>query len=103
MIAIKLREAMETFKRRTGERMTYDILVEMTGIGHGTLRTIGSTDDYNATLGTVEKICRALGTNPGDLLEMIDGPPNSEPSPKKTEKKKKTTKTKKKKTTKKEK
>ncbi len=75
MIAIKLREAMESYKRRTGERMTYEILAERTGIGHGTLRTIGSRDDYNATLATVETICRALGATPGDLLEMIDDPP----------------------------
>ena len=79
MIAVKLREAIETYKRRTGERMTYDILSEKTGIGHGTLRTIGSRDDYNATLSTLEKICRALGVCPGDLLELIDDPPKSKP------------------------
>jgi DNA-binding Xre family transcriptional regulator len=86
MIAIKLREAMETYKRRTGERMTYDILAENTGIGHGTLRTMGSRDDYNATLVTLEKICRALEVTPGDLLELIDDPPK--PKPKPTSKKK---------------
>ena len=75
MIAIKLREAMEAYKRRTGQRMTYDILAEKTGIGHGTLRTIGSRDDYNATLVMLEKICRALDVTPGDLLELIDDPP----------------------------
>ena len=85
MIAIKLREAMETYKRRTGKRMTYDILAENTGIGHGTLRTMGSRDDYNATLVTLEKICRALEVTPGDLLELIPDPPK----PKRASKKKK--------------
>ncbi len=84
MIAIKLREAMEAYKRRTGKRMTYDILADNTGIGHGTLRTMGSRDDYNATLVTLEKICRALEVTPGDLLELIDDPPK----PKRTTKKK---------------
>ena len=84
MIAIKLREAMEAYKRRTGKRMTYDILADNTGIGHGTLRTMGSRDDYNATLVTLEKICRALEVTPGDLLEMIA----DQPKPKRVTKKK---------------
>ena len=77
MIAIKLREAMEAYKRRTSERMTYDILAEKTGIGHGTLRTIGSRDDYNATLATLEKICWALDVTPADLLELVDDRPKA--------------------------
>ena len=77
MIAIKLREAMEAYKRRTSKRMTYDILVEKTGIGHGTLRTIGSRDDYNATLELIEKLCLALEVTPGDLLEITPDPPKS--------------------------
>lgn len=75
MIAIKLREAMESYKRRTGERVTYDILAKKTGIGHGTLRTIGSRDDYNATLEVIAKLCRALEVSPGELLELVDDTP----------------------------
>jgi DNA-binding Xre family transcriptional regulator len=75
MIAIKLREAMETYKRRTGRRMTYQILAERTGIGHGTLRIIGSRDDYNATLRLIEKLCLALNVTPGDLLEIMPQKP----------------------------
>ncbi len=85
MIAIKLREAIEAYKRRTGQRMTYDILAEKTGIGHGTLRTIGSRDDYNATLAMLERICWALDVTPADLLELID----DRPTPNRTKKKKK--------------
>lgn len=83
MIAIKLREAMEAYKRRTGERMTYDILAQKTGIGHGTLRTIGSRDDYNATLELIEKLCLALDATPGDLLELIKAPPKAKRKTKK--------------------
>lgn len=83
MIAIKLREAMETYKRRTGERMTYNILADKTGIGHGTLRTMGSRDDYNATLATLEKVCWALDVPPGDLLELIPDPPKPKPTSRK--------------------
>ena len=87
MIAIKLREAIETYKRRTDERMTYEILAERTGIGHGTLRTIGSRDDYNATLVTLEKICMALDVTPGNLLEIIPDRPKSKRKAKKKKKK----------------
>ncbi len=83
MIAIKLREAIEAYKRRTGQRMTYDILAEKTGIGHGTLRTIGSRDDYNATLATLEKICWALDVTPADVLELIDDRPKGKRGAKK--------------------
>lgn len=83
MIAIKLREAMEAYKRRTGNRMTYAILADRTGMAEGTLRIMGSRDDYNATLATLEKICRTLDVTPGDLLELIDDPPKRKRTAKK--------------------
>ncbi len=84
MIAIKLREAMEAYKRRTGKRMTYKILAEMSGVAQPTLHSIGSRDDYNATLATIEKICRALDVPLHDMLEMIDDPPKRKRTNKKT-------------------
>ena len=84
MIEIRLREAMEASKRRTGNRVTYRTLADMSGIAKQTLHTIGSRDDYNATLETIEKLCRALDVTPGDLLELIDDPPK----PKRRSKKK---------------
>ncbi len=53
------------------------MLAERTGIAHGALRIIGSRDDYNATLATLKKICRALGVTPADLLGLIDDPPRA--------------------------
>jgi DNA-binding Xre family transcriptional regulator len=73
----QLREAMEAYRRRTGERMTYKVLAERTGIAHGTLQIMGSQLGYNATLATLEKICRALTVDFGDLLELIDEPPKA--------------------------
>ena len=85
MIAIKLREAMQAYKRNHGEKMTYKILAERTGIAQGTVSNIGSRDNYNATLATIEKICIALEVSPGELLEIIKDPPKR----KRTSKKKK--------------
>ena len=66
---------METYRRRTAERLTYESLAKLTGIAQTTLQSIGCRDDYNATLATVEKICRALEVPLQDMLEMIDDPP----------------------------
>ncbi len=75
MVAIKLREVIQAYKRRTGERMTYQILSERTGIAKGTLEVIGKRLGYNATIATLEKICLALSVDFGDLLEIIPDPP----------------------------
>ena len=75
MIVVKLREAMEAYRRRTGKRITYGRLAESTGIALGTLQQIGSRLDYHPTLANVEKLCRALDVPLHDMLEMIDDPP----------------------------
>ena len=75
MIRLKLREAMERYRLRTGQRLTYSGLAKLSGVGEGTLSSIGSRPGYNVTIETIEKICRALGVTPGDLLEVIDDPP----------------------------
>ncbi len=75
MIRVRLREAMEAYRLRTGQRLTYAKLAEMSGVAEGTLNSIGSRLAYNVTLASVEKICRALEISFHDLLEMIDDPP----------------------------
>lgn len=69
--------------------MTYAKLSQETGIAEITLRKAGSKLGYRMSMASIEKICRALQATPGDLLELIDDPPEPEPSPKKTKKKKK--------------
>ena len=83
MIRVKLREAMEAYRLRTGERLTYAKLAEMSGVAEGTLNSIGSRLGYNVTVATVEKLCRALEVSFHDLLEMIDDPPKAKRGPKK--------------------
>ena len=71
-IIIKLREVVEAYKRRTGERMTYEILAERTGLAKGTFRNIGSRRKSGANLSTIAQICGVLGISPGDLLEVVE-------------------------------
>jgi len=80
MIVVKLREAMQVYRARTGERMTYARLARVTGVARATLETIGSRPGYNTTLGTIEKICRALGCGLEDLLELREGGRPNRPS-----------------------
>ena len=69
-IRVKLREAMEDYRQRTGKRMTYELLSERTGLSRATLESLASRESYNTTLSTIEKLCSALGCEPADLLEL---------------------------------
>lgn len=71
MIRVRLRHVMEEYRRRTGERMTYERLASLTGIARWTLESIASRDTYDTRLSTIAKLCRALGCQPGDILELI--------------------------------
>lgn len=70
MIRVKLREAMESHRHRTGERMTYERLAQLTGLSRQTLESLASRPGYNSTLDTIAKLCRALDCVPGDLLVL---------------------------------
>jgi DNA-binding Xre family transcriptional regulator len=73
MIRINLRKAMEDYQRRTGVRLTYPILSKRTSISVDTLQSIAARPGYNTRLSTIERLCRALGCGPGDLLELTRG------------------------------
>jgi putative transcriptional regulator len=79
VIQIKLREMMKDYRRRTGERMTYDRLAERTGLSQATLASLASRDAYDTRLSTIEKLCRALGCTPGELLDLGTDEANAAP------------------------
>jgi DNA-binding Xre family transcriptional regulator len=70
VLQVKLREAMEEYRRRTGERMTYGLLAKRTGLSTATLESLGTRYTYNTRLSTIEKLCTVLGCQPGDLLAL---------------------------------
>lgn len=69
MIRVKLREAMDNYRLSTGETLTYRDLARLTGLSQQTVESIASRPGYNATLITVDKLCRVLCCQPCDLLE----------------------------------
>lgn len=70
-IRVRLREVLEAYASKTGQKMTYEALAAATGISMATLQSLGSRPTYNATLATIGRLCRALECPPGDLLEMV--------------------------------
>ena len=72
MIRVKLREAMDSYRQRTGQKLTYELLAQQTGIALTTLQSLAARPGYNTRLNTIEKICVALKCSPSDLLEMSD-------------------------------
>lgn len=69
-MVVKLREAMDAYRRRTGERLTYDALSARTKISVATLQSLAARPGYNTRLSTIEKLCRQLSCSPGELLEL---------------------------------
>lgn len=73
MLRIKLREAMEAHRQRTGVRLTYESLASVSGLAISTIQSMAARPHYNTRLSTIEKLCIALGCLPGDLLELGEG------------------------------
>jgi DNA-binding Xre family transcriptional regulator len=59
---------MEAYRRRTGERMTYYNLAKKTGLARSTIESVATRKGYNASLATIDRLCWALGCQPGELL-----------------------------------
>ena len=73
MLRIKLRDAMNAYKERTGERLTYETLALKTGLKIATIQAISSREGYNTRLSAIDKLCEVLGCQPGDLMEWVPG------------------------------
>lgn len=69
-LRIRLRECVDKYERRSGETLSYPELAERAGLSANTVKKISNTKQrYNATLDTVERLCKALGVTPAELLE----------------------------------
>ena len=87
VIVIKLKEAMLAYGRRSGARLSYEDVSDMTGIPTETLRSIGGRPGYHCSVTRIEILCRALNVPLHDMLEMIDDPPKPQRPQKKRRKK----------------
>ena len=51
-------------------------LAQQTGIDHTTIGRLVSGESQGMRFGTLDKICEALGCEPGDLIVRADDPPS---------------------------
>ena len=72
MLKIRLREVMDAYRIRTGTRLTYEALAQASGLSVATIQSLAARPSYNTTLSTVERLCTALGCQPGNLLEFVN-------------------------------
>lgn len=77
MIVVKLREAMASYRHRTGLPLTYESLAERAGLSRATVEAMGSRAAYNSTLRTVDQLCVALECGVADLLEWQKDTPEA--------------------------
>lgn len=68
VIEITLRQAIQEFEQRTGERITYSDLAARTGLARSTIEAIGSRAEYNPTLSTIDLLCDALDCDVSTIL-----------------------------------
>ncbi len=59
---------MKVYKNKYDTKLTYATLAKAAGVAPSTLDAIENRDEYNTTIGTLDKICRALKTTPSDIL-----------------------------------
>jgi putative transcriptional regulator len=69
-IVVRIRQAMDAYRVRTGRRITYAMLAERTGLAKATIQSLATRPGYNATLKIIAKICAALDCELEDLLVL---------------------------------
>ena len=67
---MRLREAMDAYRARTGERLTYDILAARTGLSKDTLASLAARPGYDTRLSTIACLCAVLGCQLEDILTL---------------------------------
>ena len=67
--SVVVRDAIEDYGRRHGERMTYGQLARLTGLARTTIESMAARPSYNTTLQALDRLCRALDCSPAELLE----------------------------------
>ena len=68
VIVVRLREMIQAFTNRTGQKLTYADLAARSGVARATIESLASRGGYNATLATIDKLCDALDCGLIDLV-----------------------------------
>ena len=79
MIRVRLREAMDSHRQHTGERLALQKLALLTGLSFEAMDSLSPRRGYNTTLNTIAKLCEVLNCRPSDLLVFESHRPNGPP------------------------
>ena len=71
MIQIRLRELMAAKGRRERRKITYDDILEQTGISKNTLTRLANDRADRIALNTIDQLCAYFDCQPGDLLIYV--------------------------------
>jgi DNA-binding Xre family transcriptional regulator len=69
---VRLRETLERYYERTGRRLSYEDLAVLSGLSKASIESIATRTHYLPSLSAVERLCLALGCDPGELLEIAE-------------------------------
>ena len=71
MIRVRLREMMRQYEQSSGEKVTYSLLADKTGLARATIEAIGSRKEYQPSLHAIDLLCDALKCGVDEMLESI--------------------------------
>lgn len=77
MIRFRLKELVAEKEFQEKRRITYEEIARETGIHRTTLSKIANQIGYNTTTDVVDKLCKYLGVETGDLIQFIDDKDNN--------------------------
>ena len=71
MLQFRIKELMAEQERRTGERVTYAIIHEATGIWPRSLSALATNKAKKVGVKSIANLCRFFQCQPGDLMVYV--------------------------------
>ncbi len=72
VLRFDLKKALNNYEARTGLRLSYGDLSQITGVSINTIKSLATREKYNATLQLISQIANALDINPTGYFEWTD-------------------------------
>ena len=71
MIQFRIKELMAERERKTGERVTYDIIHQATGIWPRSLSALATNKARKVGVETISQLCHYFNCQPGELMVYV--------------------------------
>jgi len=83
MIRILFNQLLDEKAFRERRRITLGEVCEATGLSRPTMSRVANVAGYVTSTDVIERLCRYLECDPGDLLVLVDEKPDGHPRKKK--------------------